>query len=273
MASNNIEKQMLCPEPDNPNKKERVVEKEKFEPKIIFDFIRHGQAEYGTEVADKMKNMGYDFRDHLPTSRISNEKISKREVWEGRVTQEGQEQLRQAIGGFIERIDMEKDVLMMLSGSRFRHEQSGEIILDELEKNKVNVHKAREHQDLVDFKKNWISILEFVKDKTKQGDNPWQYWLKMSEDELKDADLEGIEDITKRMEHFIELIKRYARRYQEQLGLDEKVLRILAPTSDINILSLMQKNKLSDLEQNIIKNAEIVELGVNKNGEAEIMIK
>ncbi|HFC76917.1 MAG TPA: hypothetical protein ENJ27_01670 [Candidatus Moranbacteria bacterium] len=268
MITRNIKEQM--PQLELSTKKEKI-EKEKFEPKIIFDFIRHGQAEYGTDIAEKMSSMGYEFKDYLPTSKISDKEMTKREIWEGRITTEGRKQLEQVVDRFIKKIDKDKEVLIILSGPRFRQEQSGEIILNELEKNNINVFKAREHKDLVDSKKHWISILEFVKDKTKKDDSPWQYWLKMSENELKEADLEGFNDIGKRMDHFMRLLKRYAQRYQKQLGLDKKVLRIISSTSDINILSLLQKDKLSDLEQEVIKNAEIVELGVDEDGEVKLI--
>ena len=251
---------------------ESSLEKEKFKPKIIFDFIRHGQAEYGQKVSEKMSNLGYKFEEHLPTSRISKEKMKERETWEGRVTSEGQEQLEKAVSEFVEKINMDKEVLVMLFGPRFRQEHSGEIILDELEKHGVNVSKIREHKDLIDFKKHWISVLEFANNKTKDGESPWEYWSKMSKEELKDADLEGFDDIKKRMEHFMELIKRYARRYQKQLGLDNKILRVISPTSDVNILSVLKKKELSASEQGIVKNAKIIELGVDEKDETKLML-
>ncbi|MCG2686950.1 hypothetical protein L6278_02320 [Candidatus Parcubacteria bacterium] len=264
-TKNNLERQIPQPEFD-------AEKEEKFKPQIIFDFIRHGQAEYGQKVKEKVKNLGYNFEDFMPTSKIAEEELDdKRKIWEGQITTKGNEQLKTAITDFVKKLNKDKETLMILFGPRFRQEQSSKIIFDELEKQGVNVLKARQHKNLIDLKKHWISVLEFVSQKTK--DKPVEYWLSMNSKELEEADLEGLQEVGGRMEHFIELIKRYARRYQKELRLDEKILRVMSVTSDINILSLLEKQKesLKSVDINAIKNAQIVEMGVDKDGDTKFI--
>lgn len=256
-------------QPEVPEDKQ---EKEKFEPQIIFDFIRHGQAEYSEELKIKMEELGYKWEDLMPTSKTTKEKIESPADLEGELTSEGKTQLKEAAKILVEKIDKDKENIMVLFGPRFRTIDSSRVLLEELERESVDVRKARQHRDLIDMKKHWISILEFVKKKAPDSDKPISYWLDMSEQEIKDADLEGMGNIEQRMDHFIRLIKRYARMYKSQLELDSKKLRVIAITHDINILSILKKENITPEEAGLIKNAQIVELGVNKEGKSKLLI-
>lgn len=255
-----------------PEVSEGKQEKEKFEPQIIFDFIRHGQAEYNDELRTEMEKLGYKWEDLMPTSRTTKEKIESPADTEGKLTAAGESQLREATKILVEKIDKDKENIMVLFGPRFRTIDSSRILLEELERENIDVRKARQHRDLIDVKKHWISILEFVKKKAPDSNKPISYWLNMSEQEIKEADLEGMGNIEQRMDHFIRLIKRYAQMYRSQLELDNKKLRVLAITHDINILSILKKEKITPEEAGIIKNAQIVELGVNKEGKSKLII-
>lgn len=247
-------------------------EKEKFEPQIIFDFIRHGQTEYGELLRQKVEELGYKWEDVLPTSRTTKEEIESPADLEGRLTIEGKKQLEEAAQILVEKIDKDKENIMILFGPRFRTVDSSKILLEELERAGIDIRKARQHQDLIDMKKHWLAILEFVKTKAPDVEKVFPYWLNMSEQEIHGADLENLEDIGKRMDHFVELIKRYARKYNKQLGLEDKTLRVVAITHDTNIMSALKKEGVSPEEVGIIKNAQIVELGVNKEGKSKLII-
>jgi broad specificity phosphatase PhoE len=247
-------------------------EKEKFEPQIIFDFIRHGQAEYGELLKQKVQELGYEWKNILPTSRTTNEEIESPADLEGRVTAEGKKQLEEAVKILVEKIDKDQENIMVLFGPRFRTVDSSKTVLEELEQGGVDVRKAREHKDLIDMKKHWLAILEFVKTKAPEAEKVFHYWLNMSEQEIHEADLESLEDIGRRMDHFVQLIKRYARMYKNQLGLENKKLRVIAVTHDTNIMSALKKEGVPPGEMGIIKNAQIVELGVNKEGESKLIL-
>ncbi len=252
-------------------KQEVGLEKEKFQPKIIFDFIRHGQAEYGQELADKMAKLGFNFEKELPNSQIAKEQLNTTETWEGRITPEGEKQLRRSIAELVDEINLDNEVIMVLSGTRSRHKLSYDIVLNELEKHSVDIFKARTHEDIVDTKKHWISILEFVKNKITKGQNPWDYWLKMTKKEIEEGDIESIEDIQNRTDHFIKLLTKYRNIYKNKLDLDNKILRVISITSDVNI-SLLFKNENLDMEKvSKIKNAQIIELGVDETGKKKFM--
>jgi len=255
----------------SPEMPEGGQEKEKFEPQIIFDFIRHGQIEYGEELKEKVQRLGYKWEDVLPTSQTTEEKIGSPADLEGRVTPKGKEQLKEAARVLTEKIDKDNENIMVLFGPRFRTIDSSNAILEELEQQGVDVYKARQHKDLIDMKKHWIAILEFVKTKAPDADKVFPYWANMSEQEIHEADLESLEDIGKRMDHFIQLIKRYARMYKDQLGLENKKLRVVVITHDTNILSTLKKEGVAPEEAGLIKNAQIVELGVNKEGKSKLM--
>ncbi len=247
-------------------------EKERFEPQIIFDFIRHGQAEYSGELKTKMEELGYKWEELMPTSRTTEEKIESPADLEGRLTAEGKVQLEEAARILVEKIDKDRENIMVLFGPRFRTIDSSKVILEELERENVDVRKARQHKDLIDMKKHWIAILEFVKKKAPDTDKPISYWLNMSEQEIQEADLEGMGNIEKRMDHFVRLIKRYAHMYKNQLELDNKKLRVVAITHDINILSTLKKEGITPEEAGLIENAQIVELGINKEGKSKLML-
>ena len=89
---------------------------------------------------------------------------------------------------------------------------------------------------------------------------------------IKEADLDSMGDMGKRMDHFVQLIKRYAQKYKTQLELDDKRLRVIAVTHDVNILSVLKQQGVMPEEAGLIKNAQIVEMGVNKEGESKLMI-
>lgn len=253
------------------NVKNNNIEKEKFEPQIIFDFVRHGEAVYGPELKKKLEKIGYEWNKLLPTSPSSEKYIGEIEGLEGKLTLKGEYQVREAISNLVRKIDKDNERLMVISGPRFRTLDTSKIILEELEKGSIDVFKARQHKDLIDMKKHWISVLEFVKKEVPDTEQPIQYWLNMSEEELQEADLEGLEDINKRMDHFIQLIKRYVRRYKDRLGLQTKKLRVISPTHDINILSILKKEGISPEQAGLIKNAQIIEIGVDKEGENKIL--
>lgn len=240
--------------------------KEKFEPQILIDFIRHGQTKYGKRLKEKLDEIGFDYEEQLPTSNITEEDLGDSEDMEGVVTEDGERGLREAVKDLLESIDKEKEVLLILSGPRSRHEQSREIIEDELSNAGVSIINSRQHEGLSETKEHWISIVDFIINKLgKDGSEVWNHWFNMTEDELKGAGLEGVDDIKNRMNHFTELIKRYGNRYREELGLSEKTLRVLAVTSDINISSI----KSDDMDE--IKNAQIVELGIDKDGQYKFL--
>lgn len=251
---------------------ESSQEKEKFEPQIIFDFIRHGQAEYSGELKTKMEELEYKWEELMPTSKTTEEKIESPADLEGRLTTEGKDQLKEGAKILAGKIDKDRENIMVLFGPRFRTIDSSKIILEELERENVDIRKARQHKDLIDMQKHWIAILEFVKKKAPDTDKPISYWLNMSEQEIQEADLEGMGNIEKRMDHFIRLIKRYAQMYKNQLELDNKKLRVIAITHDINILSTLKKEGITPEEAGLIKNAQIVELGVNKEGESKLIL-
>ena len=256
-----------------PQKQENSLEKENFEPQIIFDFIRHGEAEYGPELKRKFIELGFDWDKLMSASKITKEEIKEPASLEGRLTPEGKVQLRGSISGLVEKIDKDNENIMVLYSPRFRAVDSTNIILEELERQGVDVFKAREHNNLIDMKKHWISILEFVKEKEGEKKEPFRYWLNMSEQELKDADLEGFKDVGQRIDHFIQLIKRYFRVYKDKLNLDKKKLRVVAVTHDMNILSALKKEGATPEEADLIKNADIVELGIDKEGNRKLIFK
>ncbi len=258
--------------PHSPEIPEGDQEKEKFEPQIIFDFIRHGQAEYGESLKQKVQELGYKWEDILPTSRTTEEAIESPADLEGRLTTEGKKQLEDATKALVEKIDKDNENVMVLFGPRFRTVDSSKIVLEELKREGVDISKARQHRDLVDMKKHWLAILEFVKAKAPNADKIFPYWLNMSEQEIHEADLESIEDIGRRMDHFVQLIKHYARMYSNQLGLENKKLRVIAITHDTNIMSALKKEGIPPEEAGIIKNAQIVELGVDKKGKSKLII-
>lgn len=259
------------PQFHTPEFSESTQEKEKFEPQIIFDFIRHGQAEYSESLKQKVEELGYKWEDLLPTSKITKEPIEKPADLEGRLTVEGKEQLKEAVRILVKKIDKNNENIMVLFGPRFRTVDSSKVILEELEQAGVDVSKARKHKDLIDMKKHWLAILEFVKMKAPEEKRGVHYWLNMSEQEIHEADLESIEDIGRRMDHFVELIKRYARMYKTQLGLENKKLRVIAITHDINIISVLKKEGVPPEKMEAIKNAQIVELGIDKEGKSQLI--
>jgi len=262
----------MNPEKFQPERLKGEQEKERFEPQIIFDFIRHGQTEYSNELKTKMEQLGYKWEELMPTSKTTEEKIGTPADLEGRLTAEGKAQLKEAAGILVEKIDKDRENIMVLFGPRFRTIDSSKIILEELERKNVDVRKARQHRDLIDMQKHWIAILEFVKKKAPDTDKPISYWLNMSEQEIQEADLEEMGDIKKRMDHFIRLIKRYAQMFSNQLELDNKRLRVIAITHDINILSILKKEEITPEDAVFIKNAQIVELGINKEGKSKLLI-
>jgi broad specificity phosphatase PhoE len=253
-------------------RKEGEMEKEKFEPQIIFDFIRHGEAAYGKELEEEIEDLGYKWEKLMSSSKVSEEKLEGKAIREGDVTPKGEEQLRESIGSLVEKIDKDNEVVMLLSSPLFRAAKSSEIILEELEKQGIDVGKKREHKSLVELNKHWISVLEFVKKETKgKVKDPFNYWLKMSDEEIREADLESLEGIGDRMQYFIEVIKRYGRRYKDQLRLDDKKLRVIAVTHDVNILSILKAEGVSLKDAGTIKNAQFIEMGVDEKGKAKLM--
>ena len=93
----------------------------------------------------------------------------------------------------------------------------------------------------------------------------------MSEEELKKADVEGMRSIEDRTDHFMRLIQRFAQMKQREWGLDKKTLRVIAITHDINLMTLAKQINLNPKEINDIKNAEILEVGVDDQGNKRVL--
>jgi len=250
---------------------ETSQEKESFEPNIIFDFIRHGEAEYSDEQKQQVEDLGYSYDELLPSEKITTELRGTRAGKEGRLTQEGKAQLIVSMEHLVEKIDPDNEVVMVLSSPRLRAEESAGVIVNALAHHGIDVQGARECLDLVDMKKPWIGILEFLKQSSSGEQSPFQYWLKMSEEELQKADVEGMENIEDRTDHFMRLIQRFAKTKQQEWGLDKKILRVIAVTHDINLIAAANREHLSPKEINDIKNAEILELGVDNQGNTKLL--
>ena len=257
--------------PELPPTPETSQEREHFEPNVIFDFIRHGEAEYSDELRQRVEELGYSYDELLPASKTTTEIRGTRAGKEGRLTQEGKAQLIVSMEHLAERIDPDNEVVMVLSSPRLRAEESMEVIINALGRQGVDVKGAREHLDLVDMKTSWIGILKFLRESHSGDVSPLKYWLKMSEEELKKADVEGMRSIEDRTDHFMRLIQRFAQMKQREWGLDKKTLRVIAITHDINLMTLAKQINLNPKEINDIKNAEILEVGVDDQGNKRVL--
>ncbi len=239
--------------------------KEKIQPEIIIDLIRHGQTIYSQEFKKAVEEIGYKFEDLFKDSKFVDSEDAGG-FFEGEITLEGEQKLRDSIRNLVESIDQDKEKIMCLYSERHRTNHSAEIILDELKNNDIeDIYKFREQKNLIDMETPVLEILKYVKehDKTKTA-NPWTYWLNMSEQELSEAGIDGISGIKRRMNHLLELLERYARMYADKLGLGDKKLRVIAVTHDVNIISLLEKFNIPKEE---IKNARVFELVKNEKGE------
>jgi len=242
-----------------------IEKKEEIQPEIIIDLIRHGQTIYSQEFKNAVETIGYKFEDLFKDSKLVDSQ-DEGGFFEGEITPEGEQKLRESIKELVGSIDQNKEKIMCLYSERHRTCHSAEIIIDELKNNNVkDIYKFREQKDLIDIETPVINILKYIKEHDKtNASSPWPYWFGMSEKELSEAGVDSINGIKTRMNHILELLERYARRYGDKLGLGDKKLRVIAVTHDVNIISLLEKFNIPKEE---IKNARVFELVKNKEGE------
>ncbi|MFA5009713.1 MAG: hypothetical protein WC553_00580 [Patescibacteria group bacterium] len=257
--------------PEPPSTPETSQEKEHFEPTIRIDLVRHGEAEYSDELEQQVEAQGYPYDKLFPASKTTAELRGTRAGKEGRLTKEGRAQLTMSMEHLAKKIDPANEVIIVLSSPQLRAEESAGVVIDALKQQGVDILGAREHLDLIDMQRPWIGILQFLK-QSPSGESPFKYWLQMSEEELQEADIEGIKSIEDRTGHFIKLIQALARLRRVGWGLDKKTLRVIAVTHDINLIAIAGcVPGLSKKELNDVKHAEIVELGMDDRGDAQLI--
>lgn len=232
-------------------------------PDVIFNFIRHGTTAYGEAVSRKLHELGQDAESFTLMPQLDQSITDEREQIEGRITPEGEIGLREAAKELAGRIDTEHEIVAIVHGLRTRHEQSAAIIADELQKAGINIVRSRPHKNLSDVAgSGWLTFVEYVlKHQGKEEADLEQFWWDMYRDpdvraDMKEKGFESLEGVNERVEHFVNLGKRFVKKYP--LG---KTLRLISVTSDLNIEQIMQRGvPMEQRDQIWVKNAEIFEL-------------
>ncbi|MES2225732.1 MAG: hypothetical protein V4480_02895 [Patescibacteria group bacterium] len=233
-------------------------------PELIIDFIRHGTTAYGPALEQKLRDIGQDPEIFTLMPAVDGSIEDAREQLEGRVTQEGEEGLRESIRELCKRIDPKKEIVAIAHGTRTRHEQSTDIIADELRKNGIDVVRVKPHKNLVDVQGGgWYSFVDYIMNHQGKTEADLEaFWWEMYQDEetrsaMNAAGYENLADVAKRTEYFVEILRRFVRRHA--LG---KTLRVIAVTSDVNIEQIQQAGiPMEERNQIWPANAEIYEVG------------
>jgi hypothetical protein len=234
-------------------------------PDLIVDFIRHGTAVYGNKLKEKLSEIGQDTDTFKLMPEISANINDEREQLEGKITEKGENELRESIRKLSKLIDHENEIITVLQGTRTRHEQSGRIIINELQNQGIKVVKQKNHESLLDVKNGgWYKFVEYiVKHQNQSEADLEQFWWDMYQkknvrDDMSSKGYEHLGDIALRTENMLELLKRFVRRFN--LG---KTLRVIAVTSDVNIEQIQQKGiNIENKDQLWVKNADIFEINI-----------
>lgn len=234
-------------------------------PDLIIDFIRHGKTVYGTALKEKIKEIGQNIDTFKLMPELDESIESADEQLGGRITEQGKEELRDSVRKLSKLIDRKKEIVAIMYGTRTRHDQSGKVIIDELQNLGIEVVKQKEHANLVDVKDGgWYTFVEYIikhegKDEADLENFWWEmYQNKSLQDDMSNKGYEHLGDISLRTENVVELLRRFVRRFN--LG---KTLRVIAVTSDINIEQIQQKGiEIKDRDQIWTKNADILEINI-----------
>ena len=254
----------------NQSFEQQKIEQEPQKPKLIIDFVRHGDTEYGSQVIKRLKKAGQPPDTFKQLPKINEEIVDPLIGIEGRLTEAGIEQIRISIQRLIESIDKKNEIIFVITGPRTRHKQSTDVVVEELIKAGVQIYKIREHKNLTDFKDGWIGLVDFIKNiQNKENVDLEEFWWEMYKNEetkklLNDAGYEGLHDIERRMAAFVKILKKFVSIYKPK-----KTLRVIAVTSDVNIEQVLQRD-IPPLEKDQIwiKNGEIAELTVSDKGQS-----
>ena len=215
---------------------------------VVIDLFRHGKALYSLDFKRDVEQMGYRFENCFKDSEVVDDNDLEHGRYEGEITPEGEAELRRTIRKIIGDSHTEEEKILAFYSERERATHTTRIIIDELSRNNVNVEsiKQKDLPDLKDIRMQVIDLMKYVKSKDPDSVEPWTYWSHMDRKELEDNHLEGMEHIKKRMFHFLRVMEKYARRYNDQImGAGFKKLRVIAVTHDVNILSLLSKFGIS----------------------------
>lgn len=252
---------------------EKIIENREKAPKpdLVIDFIRHGKTVYGEALKKKIGDIGQNPDTFKQMPRVADTVEGEQEQLEGVITAEGEVELREAAKKLAGMIDLQNEIVAIVTGTRTRHTQSASIIEDELRNQGIDVVKTKEHEDLVDVKGGgWYTFVDYIlKHQGKSDADLEQFWWEMYQNENTREDMsakgyEHLGDIATRTEKIAELLRRFVRRYN--LG---KTLRVISVASDINIEQIQQKGiPLENRDQIWVKNADVVEIKIwnDKNG-------
>ncbi len=276
---------------------EPSLEKEEFKPSVIIDLIRHGQTKYPEKVKATLEELGYDVEKLFPTTEFSEDKTA--ELDGGIITPEGRTELLEVASKLADTIDRENEVVIILFSPTSRTEESAEIILEGLEsegiglgkdKNEI-IHAKREYRRLAELlDTHWVNVFKFTASKGEEGiKDPYGTYLKATKEDLEQWALK--EDSAIKIESLGEVMKRltgvtkafYKLSRFNKKELDGKTLRVIAITHDVSmalILKMLEKQLGEEKNEEIqnkaidftsIKTAEVVELGMNKEGTVRLL--
>lgn len=234
-------------------------------PDLIIDFIRHGKTVYGEALKSKLSEIGQNPDTFKQMPGVEDSVKEPREQLEGKITPEGEIELREAAKKLAEMIDRQNEIVAIMTGTRTRHTQSATIIEDELRNQGVDIVKTKEHEGLADVKGGgWYTFVDYIlKHEGKSDADLEQFWSEMyqsksTRDDMSSKGYEHLEDIAARTERVTELLRRFVRRFN--LG---KTLRVIGVTSDINMEQIQQKGTpIENRGQIWVKNAEVVEIKI-----------
>lgn len=257
---------------------ERTIKSRERPPRadLIVDFIRHGKAVYGEALKGKIRELGQDPDKFKQMPKVEESGQDQREQLEGKITAEGEIELRESARKLAGMIDKENEVVGIMTGTRTRHIQSAKIIEQELIAQGIEVVRTKEHEDLVDVKGGgWYTFVDYVlKHQGKSDADLEQFWWEMYGDKetRKDMSSKGYEhlgDIAIRTEKVVELLRRFVRRFN--IG---KTLRIISVASDINLEQIQQKGvPLENRDQIWVGNADVVEIKIWNNKDDGSLLK
>lgn len=246
-----------------------LQEKPKFD--LFIDYVRHARYEGGPALRDVVRRAGSD-SDTLGAMPKTSDAVNGdvQEQLEGRVTDAGEEGMRESARTLAGKIEKDKEIVAILPGPRTRHIQSAEIFADELERQGIKVlwrEGQRSHKDLIDFQRAWYSLVEYiVQQQGKSNVDLEVFWWEMyrNQETRDDMNVKGYEhlgDVAKRMEYTAELLRRYARRYKSRF--QGKTLRVICMTSDVDLEQIMQMGKpLEEREQIWPSYGDVVEVRI-----------
>ena len=253
----------------NPAKQEQAPR-----PDLIIDFIRHGRTVYGDALRAKIVKTGQNPDTFKQMPKMESSIEDETEQLEGRITKEGETELRESAKKLAEIIDRENEIVAIITGTRTRHSQSAKVIEDELKSQGIDVVKTKEHGDLVDVKGGgWYTFVDYIlKHQGKSDVDLEQFWWEMyqnkdTREDMNSKGYEHLEDIAIRTEKVAELLRRFVRRFN--LG---KTLRVVGVVSDINMEQIQQKDiPFEKRDQIWVKNADVVEMKVWNKDDGSLM--